>query len=305
MIEAADIRTNGDAATAEPKGCSLHSLVPRPERPLLRYHGGKWLLAPWIISHMPTHKVYVEPFGGAASVLLQKHRTYAEIYNDLDGELVNLFRVARDNGEALRTALELTPFSRVDFKESYEPTSDPLEQARRTVVRSFMGFGSNSHNKATGFRSNSNRSGTTPAHDWRNWPGCFGAIVDRLRGVCIENRDACEVMLAHDSPKTLHYVDPPYVPETRDAGKDYRHELTVEQHRHLAAVLNELTGMVMVSGYPCELYDELFVGWKRIQKRALADGARERTEVLWLRNIEDDGTLWGKSGNKVSATDSP
>jgi DNA adenine methylase len=163
-----------------------------------------------------------------------------------------------------------------------------------------MGFGSNGHNKLTGFRANSNRSGTTPAHDWRNWPGCFGAIVDRLRGVCIENRDACEVMLAHDSPQTLHYVDPPYVPETRDAGKDYRHELTVDQHRHLAAVLNELTGMVMVSGYPCELYDKLFADWKRIQKRALADGARERTEVLWLRNIEDNGTLWSKfSGSPI------
>ena len=174
---------------------SLRRLVSSPERPMLRYHGGKWLLAPWIIENMPTHKVYVEPFGGAASVLLRKERTYAEIYNDLDGELVNLFRVARDNGEALRTALELTPFSRVDFKESYEPTSDPLEQARRTVVRSFMGFGSNSHNKATGFRSNSNRSGTTPAHDWRNWPGCFGAIVERLRGVCIENRDAAALTM--------------------------------------------------------------------------------------------------------------
>lgn len=265
-----------------------------PKRPLLRYHGGKWLLAPWIISQMPAHKIYVEPFGGAASVLLQKSRSYAEIYNDLDGELVNLFRVARDQGEALRTALELTPFARVEFEDSYEPARDALDQARRTVVRSFMGFGSNSHNKATGFRANSNRSGTTPAHDWRNWPGCFGAIVDRLRGVCLENRDACEVMLAHDSPQTLHYVDPPYVMSTRDKGGDYRHELTDAQHRHLASVLNELTGMVMVSGYPCGLYEELFAGWKRIQKRALADGARERIEVLWLRNVDDDGSLFGR-----------
>ena len=282
-----------DSGTDDAHAHCVQRLVSSPERQMLRYHGGKWLLAPWIIENMPTHKVYVEPFGGAASVLLRKDRTYAEIYNDLDGELVNLFRVARDNGEALRTALELTPFSRVDFKESYEPTTDPLEQARRTVVRSFMGFGSNSHNKATGFRSNSNRSGTTPAHDWRNWPGCFGAIVERLRGVCIENRDACEVMLAHDSPKTLHYVDPPYVATTRDKGSDYRHEMTDEQHRKLADVLNELTGMVMVSGYPCELYDELYGDWKQIKRRALADGARERTEVLWLRNINKGGLLCG------------
>lgn len=137
----------------------------RPRRPILRYHGGKWLLAEWIISNFPPHRVYVEPFGGAASVLLQKRRTYAEIYNDLDGEVVNLFRVVRDDGLRLRQMLELTPFARDEFKLSYETSDDPIEQARRTVVRSFMGFGSNSHNKLTGFRSNSNRSGTTPAHD--------------------------------------------------------------------------------------------------------------------------------------------
>lgn len=134
-----------------------------PTRPIMRYHGGKWRLAPWIIQHMPPHRVYVEPFGGAASVLLRKPRTYAEVYNDMDGEIVNLFKVARDDSERLKHLLELTPFSRDEFAASYEPTSNPIEQARRTVVRSFLGFGSNAHAKATGFRANSNRSGTTLA----------------------------------------------------------------------------------------------------------------------------------------------
>lgn len=255
----------------------------KPSRPMLRYHGGKWLLANWIISNFPKHRVYVEPFGGAASVLLQKPRTYAEIYNDLDGEIVNLFRVVREQGEALRRALELTPFSRIEFLASYEKSTDPLEQARRTVIRSFMGFGSNSHNKKTGFRSNSNRSGTTPAHDWRNYPLEFGAIIERMRGVCIENRDACEVIQTHDAATTLHYVDPPYTPETRDSGGDYRHEMTADDHRKLGEVLHSVKGMVVLSGYASDLYDlEIYPNWLRVARPSFADGARERTEVLWL-----------------------
>jgi len=253
-----------------------------PTRPLLRWHGGKWILAPWIISHFPAHKVYVEPFGGAASVLVRKPRSYAEIYNDMDGEVVNLFRVVRCNGAALGEALSATPFARSEFVLSYEPSSDPLEQARRTVVRSFMGFGSNSHNKATGFRANSNRSGTTPAGDWRNYPRCLGDLIDRLRGVVIEQRDAMDVCAAHDTPETLHYLDPPYVAATRDAGDDYRFEMTDEDHRAMAKATHSLQGFVCVSGYRSDLYDDLFSDWECREKDSLADGARPRREALWL-----------------------
>lgn len=262
-------------------------------RPILRYHGGKWMMAPKIIGHFPAHRCYVEPFGGGASVLLRKPRTYAEVYNDLDGEIVNLFRVVRDHGEDLRRVLELTPFSRTEFFESYEPCDDPIEQARRTTVRSFMGFGSASASgNKTGFRANSSRSGTTPALDWRNYPGTLGLTIERLRGVVIENRDAMEVMSQHDGPQTLHYVDPPYPHSTRSTGADmkgYKHEMTDQQHRDLAAFLHTMTGMVIVSGYACDLYDkELYPDWKRVDFRALADGARERTEVIWMRNVPDD-----------------
>ncbi len=214
--------------------------------------------------------------------MLRKPRSYAEIYNDLDGEVVNLFRVARDRGDDLRRALELTPFSRDEFVLSYEPTDDQVEQARRTVVRSFMGFGSNSHNKATGFRANSNRSGTTPAHDWRNYPEAFVATIERLRGVCIENRDAVKVMQAHDGEETVHYVDPPYVAATRDKGSDYRHEMTDADHKMLAAELHKLRGAVVLSGYRSALYDALYEDWRRVERLARADGARERVECLWL-----------------------
>jgi len=214
--------------------------------------------------------------------LLKKPRSYAEVYNDLDGELVNLFKVARDHGRELQAALKLTPFARSEFMESYEPSADPIEQARKTVIRAFMGFGSNSHFKKSGFRANANRSGTTPAHDWANYPKAFDSIIERLQGVVIENKDALDVMRHHDSSETLHYVDPPYMPETRTGAKGYRHEMNEQDHEKLAESLNSLEGYIVLSGYGNSLYDKLFKGWARLDKLAFADGARARIESLWL-----------------------
>lgn len=254
-------------------------------RPIIRYHGGKAKLAPWIISHLPSHRIYVEPFGGAASVLLMKPRTYAEVYNEMDGEIVNLFQVARDRGEELLQKLRLTPFSRDEFVLAYESCECSLERARRTVVRAYMGFGSAaSSGRATGFRANSNRSGTTPSHDWMNYPSALEAVIERLQGVVIENRDAVDAILAHDSLQTLHYVDPPYVESSRKSFGAYKHEMTDQQHIRLARALNEVQGMVVLSGYPSSLYDELFAGWHVIERQAFADGARERVEALWLND---------------------
>lgn len=264
-----------------------------PGRPLLRWHGGKWRLAPWMVSHFPAHRTYVEPFGGAASVLLRKDPSYAEVWNDLDEELVNLFRVLRDKHRAdeLIRRLELTPFSRIDFNEAYRPARSQIERARKLIIRSFMGHGSDGAYGVyrTGFRANSNRSGTTPAHDWANYPPALAAIVERLARVVIESRPAIEVMARHDTPQTLHYVDPPYLPETRaranrrpDNGGCYRHELSAEDHAELLAFLCELKGMVVLSGYPSDLYDQALGDWRRVEKETHADGALDRTEVLWI-----------------------
>ena len=263
-----------------------------PTRPAIRYHGGKWVLAPWIIAHFPPHRIYVEPFGGGANVLLRKPRAYAEIYNDLDQEVVSLFRVLRDRGDELARACFLTPFSRDEFKAAFFASDDPLEQARRTIVRSFFGFGSASvteykHNTrigrpTTGFRANSNRSGTIPAHDWQNYPESMAFVIERLRGVVIDNRDATEVIHQHDSATTLVYCDPPYLATERDKGADYAHEMTIEQHAALAETLASVAAMVVVSGYPSPIYDRLFASWRRVERPAFADGARPRTEVLWL-----------------------
>jgi DNA adenine methylase len=284
-------------------------------RPALRYHGGKWKLAPWLQLFFPPHRVYVEAFGGGASVLLRKPRAYGEIYNDLDGEVVNVFRMLRDRGQELAELLKLTPFARAEFDLSYLRPEDDLEQARRTIARSFMGFGSAAATgERSGFRANSNRSGTTPAHDWANLAGAIPTLVDRLQGVVIENRDAMRIAVHHDSPDTLHYFDPPYVHSTRSgkmrgtategrsSGKAYRYEMDDAAHRAFALLAHELKGMVVISGYSCSLYEELFQAWERFDRPAFADGARSRTEVVWLNPAcssaleRDRGGLFAEHG---------
>lgn len=222
---------------------------------------------------------------------MRKPRSYAEVYNDLDDEVVNLFRVLRgqDSGRLVEM-LRLTPFSSEEFFSAYDLAECPIERARRTIVRAYMGFGSNAVHKKTGFRSNSNRSGTTPARDWVNYPDCLGATIERLRGVVVTNRDALEVMSAHDAPTTLHYVDPPYMAGTRGPGDDYAHELTDADHSDLLAFLKSLSGRVVLSGYPDASYDNALEGWQRVDRKALADGARERIEVLWM-NFKPEGLL--------------
>lgn len=258
-------------------------------RPILRYHGGKWKLAPWIISNFPEHRVYTEAYGGAASVLLRKPRSYGEVYNDLDGEIVNLFRIVRERGEELIQLLRLTPFSRADYKQSFDVSDDSLEQARRTVIRSFMGFGSNALCRSiqSGFRSNSNRLGTTPAHDWKNFPDSLKFVIERLQGVVIENRDALGLLRQHDSSETLHYCDPPYVHGTRSAKvhghHGYTYEMTDEQHQEMISALCELKGAVVLSGYANDIYGPRLWSWRRVEIPALADGARKRTEILWIK----------------------
>ena len=252
------------------------------------------MLAPWIIESLPPHRIYVEPFAGAGSVLMRKKPApFCEVVNDLDGEIVNLYRVLRNQAQAesLCRMLELTPFARAEFALSYEPVDgDPIEQARRTVVRAFQGFGSDSGSGAkTGFRANGNRQNTHPCKDWIIYPRCLQAFTERLVGVIIENRPAVDIIRQHDATTTLFYCDPPYVVETRSTNvtscsdKGYRHEMTDDEHRELAGVLRSAKGMVVVSGYASALYDkELFPDWHRKERKTMADHSRERIEVLWL-----------------------
>lgn len=263
------------------------------DRPILRYHGGKFLLAEWIISYFPPHRSYVECFGGAGSVLMQKQRTDSEVYNDKWDLVVNVFRVLRDTKLAgkLMQQLELTPFSRTEFLScNYEEMSaieDPVELARRTILRSFAGFGSASTNEkyATGFRANNRSKGTNCAKNWRNYPAYIPQFIERLRGVVIENKDYREVIKQQDSADTLFFLDPPYVHETRNMQRGkvaYEHEFTDQDHIDMVKVCNDLKGKAMICGYDCTLYQAILKSWHMAKRSAFADGAKERTECLWM-----------------------
>ena len=260
-------------------------------RPALRYYGGKFRLAPWLLSFFPPHLCYVEAFGGAASVLLQKERSYAEVYNDLDDDIWNFFRVVRD--PVTRAALErvcgLTPYSRREFELAYEATDCPVERARRTAIRAGMGFGSAGASKQkTGFRVDTRRKHGTAQQIWVGFPAGLAALGERMAGVLLENGDGIGVMRQHDAPTTLHFVDPPYLPETRVLRRGqtyYRHEMAPEQHAELLDAVDGLTGMVVLCGYLSALYEARLSHWRRHTTRARISGNRGtevRTEVVWL-----------------------
>lgn len=277
------------------------------ERPLLRYFGGKWKIAPWIIEHFPPHAIYVEPYGGAASVLLRKEPIFREVYNDLNGEVVNLFRVLQDRKTfaELFHRLRFTPFARAEYDLQAESSSDPVERARRLLIKSWLSFGGAGDDRYnTGFRTNITQVDKDPAREWSNWLNGLPAIVERLRRVTIENAPAIDVIQGHDSPHTLFYIDPPYSHETRRANR-YEFEMSKEQHRELAEVLQTVKGMVVLSGYSNALYASLFVSWERVTKTTTTQGNRRAVECLWLSPSVSEALKTRDFGPLFSWRDAP
>lgn len=265
-----------------------------PARPLLRYFGGKWQLRHWIIAHLPAHQFYAEPFAGAASVLLGKDPApKGEIINDLNGDVVNLFRVMQgsDTSAELMRRLEWTPYAQSELVTSREPTDDAVERARRMVVRSFMGIEvAGVRGSASGFRMGNvdltriDQAGKQTfrncARDWSNWKSQLAVIRERLAEVMIYQRDAIEFIGLMDSPECLLYVDPPYHHDTRSST---RYAVEFADHAGLVTRLLACKAMVVLSGYRCDAYDPLeTAGWQRIEKDCRANmSTTRRTECLW------------------------
>jgi len=255
-------------------------------RPALRYYGGKWNLAPWIIQHFPAHQFYCEPCGGAASVLLQKPRSDIETYNDLDGQVVNFFRMLRDRRDELIDKIRLTPWSRSEYYASLAPCPecDEVERARRFWCAISMSFNSGTHFRQQGVRFVSDNHQSTGEMNRPDLMKNLYLIADRLNEVQIENRDALWVIKQYDSPDTLFYADPPYVSDTRTDSKVYAHEWTNDDHIAAAEVLRACAGYVVISGYACPLYTELYEahGWQRFDKLSTMNRGGARLESIWL-----------------------
>lgn len=258
--------------------------------PAIRYHGSKFRLAAWVMKFFPPHKVYVEPYGGAAGVLLQKSRSYSEVYNDLDGEIVNFFTVLRDPElrSTLIEKLELTPFARDEFERAWQKHSDPVEQARRTAIRAHMGFGSGGATKgSTGFRIDCHRAYGTAMHLWAEYPPAIESAGRRFAGVLIENRPAAQVIENHDSIETLFFLDPPYMLETRNAKKDgvYRYEMSIDDRVELLTRARNIKGMAIVCGYDHALYHDHLQGWEFRSKPSRISSGRGtavKNECIWI-----------------------
>lgn len=254
-------------------------------RPPIRWWGSKWRLAPWIMGYFPPHVCYVEPFGGGANVLLRKSPAEMEIYNDADGEVVNFFRVLRERTQELMLAIQLTPHARDELALARQPTGEPLERARRFYVRAWQAYHAGRVHEDTGWRLQyQNNRGKSIIADWNNtdklWP-----VVARLKQVQIEHTAALSLISRVDTPRTLFYLDPPYVISTRSPRRGYGAysvDMTDDDHRQLAEVLHQVKGMVVLSGYASALYDELFAGWKVVKKSMHTNGNVSRMEHLWL-----------------------
>lgn len=262
-----------------------------------QWFGGKYEMSSWIIGHFPDHHTYVEPFGGAASVLLRKEPSKVEVYNDLDAALVAFFEVCRDEPTELARLLDLTPYSRSVFEQACEAMVRPdhvgkdetparIKQAWATAVvgrMSMSGRIGGSWSRSLGHR----RAGlSSSVARWLLLPETVMQVASRLKEVQIEGRDACKVIVDYDKPDTLFYLDPPYHPETCATGV-YRVGFDIDAHDDLIAVLLDVKGKVVLSGYEHESYDGLLMaGWRLVKRevpcRSDSRRAGKRVECLWI-----------------------
>lgn len=257
-----------------------------PTRPALRYYGGKFRLAAWILNHFPKHICYIEPCFGGGSVLLLKPRSKVETVNDIDRNVVNFFQVLRDRPQELINKIKLTPWARDEIELHPNCTDDPIEKARRFWLQSWMTIAQTDQNQS--FRVS--KKGTAQPAAILLQSDYLYSVANRLSGVQIENRDSLDFIETYDTENGLIYFDPPYLKDTRSHADEYAFEVDDQFHVAAAELLNKARAYVVVSGYTHPLYTQLYEsnGWGRVDTIALANSQQLKTESLWLspRTVE-------------------
>lgn len=249
---------------------------------ILKYPGAKWRLADWIISHFPPHGTYLEPYFGSGAVFFTKKPSRIETINDIDGNVINLFKVIREQPNELAEMIEFTPWAREEYYASYEPTNDPLEKARRFLVRCWQGYGTDLRSK-TGW-DNSRRASLRVSrnNDFQELPKNIIRAAQRLKHAQIENKPAVELIKEYNYAEVLIYADPPYLLTTRASGKRYKNEMTEDEHLELLETLKQHKGPAIISGYECELYNRILKNWNKYTKTTIAVSGGKREEIIWV-----------------------
>lgn len=278
-----------------PSPICAQGVPPARSRRLIAFgwYGGKFNHLNWLLPLLPECHHYCEPFGGSAAVLLNRPPSPVETYNDMDGDVVNFFRVLRDQKERLVEAISLTPFSREEFYRAVSisgnaPSLSDLERARLFFVRARQARTGLAQTASLGRWANcKNTSRAGMSGVVSRWLGSVEDLPDiafRLLRVQIENRPAIEVIKLYDDRSTLFYCDPPYVHSTRGDSKAYGFEMRDEEHRGLAEALGRSKAKVALSGYRCDLMDELYKSWKCAQAppKHCHSIKKVRREALWV-----------------------
>lgn len=258
---------------------------------IVKYPGSKWAIARWIINFFPSHHSYLEPFFGSGAVLFTKDRSPIETVNDLDGDVVNLFDWIKRDPERLAGAIYWTPYARQVYDQAIEAYKTETDSFKRAVIfctKLMMGHGFRTNEIKEGWKNDvQGREAAYAAKGWCDTPERVKQAAERLRGVQIEHRPAAEVIARFNHPNVLIYADPPYLLSTRH-DKQYRCEMTKEDHVELLDLLKAHKGPVLLSGYDSPLYNHTLEGWYREEIDARAQTACKRREVLWM-NFKPEG----------------
>lgn len=248
---------------------------------ILKYPGAKNRLVNWLICFVPEHKLYIEPFFGSGALLFNKKPAYLETINDIDGDIINFFKVMREDGESLSRAIALTPYAREEYEAAYKPIEniDSFERARRFAVKCWQGFGCGNRYK-NGFRSGKSVGSPNPARAWSSLPETIQFAVYRLKKVQIENKNAIKLISEVRDRDAFIYADPPYLLSTRKKYL-YNNEMTDKEHEELLKVLIDSPAKIMLSGYDNEMYNDMLCGWNRAETNSQAENGLSRTEVIW------------------------